>query len=71
MRESLVTRRIQQVPQAGDRLGELRVAVFDQVARDLLTFPPAHMWQNGQHLECKTAFNVRKVDNCILEVVQH
>ena len=69
MRNRLIARRIEKVSHTGYCLRELRILLLDGEFRHVLTLLAAHVRKNGQHLEGKTPFNIRKIDDRILKVV--
>ena len=50
MRKGLVTRRVEEIPQARDGLGELRILVLDKETRDLFATLAADVRENSQYL---------------------
>ena len=68
--QRLVSGRVQQVAKASYGFGEHRMLVRDERLRDILALLAAHVREDRQHLERKTVFNVRKVDDRILQVVE-
>src|SRR5574344_73476 len=67
--ERLVARRVQEVAQARDRLGELRVLVLDGELGDLFAALAADVRQHGEHFQRQAALDVREVHDGVLEVV--
>ncbi len=68
-RERLVAGRVEKVPQARDRLGELRVLVLDQELGDLFAALAADVRKHREDLERETPLDVGEVHDRILEIV--
>ncbi len=69
MGHRLIARRIEQIAQAGDRLGEARILVHDQRLRHMFARPLPHVGQNRQNLQRQTPFDIREIDDRILQIV--
>ena len=71
MGERLVARGVKKVSEARHRLGEAGVLVLHEELRHLLAVLPAHVRKDRQHLEREAPLDVGKVDDGVLEVVEH